>query len=282
MHKHNVSHNTRCFRFRLPTTEHVLGLPVGQHIYLTTHINGDLVKRPYTPTTSDDQKGYFDLVIKVYPQGKMSQYLDGLKLYDAIEVSGFSGNLMYKNNGIFDIRKRKSEPFKSKQIHHLGMIAGGTGITPMYQLLRQILKEDETIDLKLWLLFANQTEEDILLREELEVLAKTHSARFHLWHTLSRSPPSREWSYSIGHVNEQMLRDHMPPPNSDTLICCCGPPPMVKNACIPNLEKIGYIETMRTERTFGTAVIGHNRDDDDNGNDDDIISMVEAVGCNKS
>jgi cytochrome-b5 reductase len=49
----------------LPSKEHVLGLPLGQHIYLSAHINGELVVRPYTPTTSDDDKGYFELVIKV-------------------------------------------------------------------------------------------------------------------------------------------------------------------------------------------------------------------------
>ena len=37
----------------------------GQHIYLTARIDGKLVIRPYTPVTSDDDKGYMDLVIKV-------------------------------------------------------------------------------------------------------------------------------------------------------------------------------------------------------------------------
>lgn len=37
---------------------------LGQHIYLTARIDGQLVIRPYTPVTSDDDKGYMDLVIK--------------------------------------------------------------------------------------------------------------------------------------------------------------------------------------------------------------------------
>jgi ferredoxin-NADP reductase len=36
-----------------------------QHIYLTARIDGQLVIRPYTPVSSDDDKGYMDLVIKV-------------------------------------------------------------------------------------------------------------------------------------------------------------------------------------------------------------------------
>ena len=36
-------------------------------MYLTARINNELVIRPYTPVTSDDEIGYFDLVIKVKP-----------------------------------------------------------------------------------------------------------------------------------------------------------------------------------------------------------------------
>lgn len=41
------------------------GLPVGQHVYLSARVNDQLVIRPYTPVTSDEDKGYFDLVVKV-------------------------------------------------------------------------------------------------------------------------------------------------------------------------------------------------------------------------
>ena len=34
-------------------------------MYLSAHINNELVIRPYTPVTSNDEIGYFDLVIKV-------------------------------------------------------------------------------------------------------------------------------------------------------------------------------------------------------------------------
>merc|ERR1712130_887859 len=54
------------FRFELPSPTHCLGLPIGQHIYLSARINGSLVVRPYTPTSSDEDLGHMDLVIKVY------------------------------------------------------------------------------------------------------------------------------------------------------------------------------------------------------------------------
>lgn len=62
---------------------------------------------------------------------------------------------------------------------------GGTGITPMLQLIRQITRDpkDQT---KLSLLFANQTEEDILLRDELEEVAKNYPDQVKIWYTVDR------------------------------------------------------------------------------------------------
>lgn len=39
------------------------------------------VIRPYTPTSPKDAKGYFDLVVKVYPQGNMSKHIGDLKVH---------------------------------------------------------------------------------------------------------------------------------------------------------------------------------------------------------
>ena len=63
--KEIISHDTRRFKFGLPTPEHVLGLQPGQHVLLTANIGGEVVIRPYTPVTSDDDPGYVDLIIKV-------------------------------------------------------------------------------------------------------------------------------------------------------------------------------------------------------------------------
>ncbi|XP_044533461.1 NADH-cytochrome b5 reductase 3 [Gracilinanus agilis] len=249
--KENISHDTRRFRFALPSPHHVLGLPIGQHIYLSARIDGNLVIRPYTPVSSDDDKGFVDLVIKIYfkdthPKfpagGKMSQYLESLKIDDTIDFRGPSGLLVYHGKGKFAIRPdKKSEP-AIKTVKSVGMIAGGTGITPMLQIIRAIMKdpEDHTV---CHLLFANQTEKDILLRSELEELRTQHSARFKLWFTVDKAP--EDWDYSQGFVNEDMIREHMPPPEAEPLILMCGPPPMIQYACIPNLDKVGYPKDLR-------------------------------------
>ena len=127
-----------------------------------------------------------DLVVKVYmanvhPKfpdgGKMTQYLENLPLGDTIDVRGPSGLLIYNGKGVFDIKEDKKGPSKEVTVKQVSMIAGGTGITPMLQLVRAVFR-DPADDTCLSLLFANQTEEDILLRNELEEVQKKHPDRY--------------------------------------------------------------------------------------------------------
>jgi NAD(P)H-flavin reductase len=66
MERLEISHDTRLFRFKLQSPEHVLGLPTGKHISLKfTGADGKEVARSYTPVSSDDDLGHVDFVIKV-------------------------------------------------------------------------------------------------------------------------------------------------------------------------------------------------------------------------
>ena len=240
-----VSHDTRIFRFNLSDPGQVLGLPIGQHMSLKASVDGKDIVRSYTPITSDDDRGTVDLMVKVYfpnvhPKfpdgGKMSQYLEKLRSGDTILVKGPTGRFEYLGRGKFRVKTGK-DTFADRCVKHFGMIAGGTGITPMLQIIRHILKDPSDVT-TVHLLFANQTEEDILLRNELEECAK--DARFKLWYTLDR--PGSSWKYSSGFVDYPMVEQHMPVPGDETVILMCGPLPMINFACKPNLEKRGFRE----------------------------------------
>ncbi|XP_056591235.1 NADH-cytochrome b5 reductase 3 [Triplophysa dalaica] len=249
--KEIVSRDTRKFRFALPSPEHVLGLPVGKHVYLSARIDGSLVVRPYTPVSSDDDKGFVDLVVKIYfknvhpkfPEGgKMSQYLESLRIGDLIDFRGPGGLLEYKGRGQFALQADKKTAAEIKVERTLGLIAGGTGITPMLQLIRDIMKNPgDTTTCSL--LFANQSEQDILLKDELEEIQARHPNRFKLWFTVDKAPA--DWEYSQGFINAEMIQEHLPPPSDDCMILMCGPPPMIQFACIPNLDKLGYRQSQR-------------------------------------
>jgi NAD(P)H-flavin reductase len=206
-------------------------------------IDGDLVMRAYTPASSDDELGYFELVVKIYhanehPRfplgGKMSQYLESLAIGDTIEVKGPVGHMHYLGYGKYTL---DGTAHSTAQIN---MIAGGTGITPMYQVIKAVLKNsnDKT---QMALLYANQSPDDILLREELDALAAADS-RFKVWYTVDRVEEEENWKYSVGFVNRQMVEENLFPAAPDAITVICGPPPMVKFACLPALTAVGFTE----------------------------------------
>merc|ERR1719228_3274851 len=165
-----------------------------------------------------------DLVVKIYKAnvhpkfpdgGKMTQYLDNMNIGDSIDVRGPSGLLVYEGRGVFNIKEDKKGDAKEVKAAKVSMIAGGTGITPMLQLVRAVFRdpEDKTC---LKLLFANQTEDDILLRKELEDVAAEHPDRFQVWYTVDR--PNPDWKYSSGFISSDMIEEHLFPPSNDNLV----------------------------------------------------------------
>ena len=104
----------------------------------------------------------------------------------------------------------------------MGLIAGGTGITPMYQLILEMLSNprDRT---EIRLVYGARSEEDIILRDELDALAAAYP-NFKVVYTLSK--PSAAWSGRTGHVNKELLAAVLPPPQEKaaTKILVCGPP----------------------------------------------------------
>lgn len=69
----------------------------------------------------------------------------------------------------------------------------------MLQLIRHITKDSKDTT-KMALLFANQAEKDILLRDELEEVAAKHSDQFKLWYTVD-TPSEGMFSAEIWLIN---------------------------------------------------------------------------------
>lgn len=231
--KTKISPNTAVYKFALPSSDSILGLPIGQHISVGAKIDGKDVMRSYTPTSSDDDKGYFELLVKTYPSGNISKYLDSVKIGDFVRVKGPKGNFVYTPN----------------MCKNIGMIAGGTGITPMLQIIKAVLKnpQDKT---KLSLIFANVAEEDILLRAEIDSLVAKNSDRFKVYYVLNTPP--KGWTGGDGFVTKAMIEKNLAAYTPESKVLLCGPPPMIK-AMTGYVEELGY-PTAQAISKLGDAI----------------------------
>ncbi|RPA80540.1 hypothetical protein BJ508DRAFT_415348 [Ascobolus immersus RN42] len=218
--REQLTHNTFRFVFALPNPKQILGLPIGQHVAIRAEIDGKMVTRSYTPVSNDTDMGRMELVIKVYEGGLITNYLKNLKIGDLVEFRGPKGAMRYHR----DLAK------------HIGMIAGGTGITPMFQLIRAIC-EDDADTTTVSLLYANVSEEDILIREQLEAWQARCPQKLKVYYVVNHAPEN--WQYGTGFITKDLIAERLPPVHPENKIMLCGPPGMV-NAMKKNLGELGF------------------------------------------
>ncbi|KAF9181180.1 NADH-cytochrome b5 reductase, partial [Haplosporangium sp. Z 27] len=201
-----LTHNTSRFTFELKDDQN-LGLEVASCV-LTKFMkeDGKPVIRPYTPTSDADLTGSFDFVIKHYEAGPMSTHIHNLKPGDTLSVKG-------------PISKY---PLKANQHESISLIAGGAGITPMIQIISELLK-DKTDKTKINLIFANVTPQDIILKDELDAYAKAHPDRFKVTYVVDK--PVEGWKGPTGYVTAELLKKYSPEIESGkSKVFVCGPP----------------------------------------------------------
>ncbi|KAL6831498.1 hypothetical protein J3E69DRAFT_329583 [Trichoderma sp. SZMC 28015] len=207
--------------FSLPQPEAMLGLPTGQHVAITMNIDGEKVTRSYTPVSNNLDYGVLELLVKIYPDGKLTGgCLANLQIGDAVHFRGPKGAMRYTNG----LCKK------------IGMIAGGTGITPMFQLIRAICENDRDAT-EISLIYANHTENDILLKDELDKFSRLYPKLFNVFYVIEH--PSTTWNSGVGYITKDMAAQRLPLPGNDVKIMVCGPPGMV-GAAKKFLGELGY------------------------------------------
>ncbi|MES1915180.1 MAG: hypothetical protein MHM6MM_007162 [Cercozoa sp. M6MM] len=236
--KRTLTHNTREFVFVFP--ENVpFGLPVGRHIQIR-HGTDKKCVRSYTPVECGN--GYFKLVAKIYEQGEMTQFLDALSEGDKITLRGPTGRHEYLGEGTFGIAGRKQDTLLHAS--RFALISGGTGLTPMLQVIYDVLKrraEGSDKEPKLSLLQAHSTPKDVILREDMEALQDDESNDVEVVLTASRFDSEEEhkvWPHAEGRISAEMLQPLVQGHNDDTLALVCGPPGFVKAAKHALLEEL--------------------------------------------
>lgn len=203
-----VSKNTAIYRFKLKTSFETLDLSPGRHLVVKIPIDGKDEIRFYTPISPRFAQGYFDLMVKSYTDGKVSKFFAGLSPGQTVDFRGPVGTFDYEAN--------------SSKV--LGIVAGGSGITPILQVLNEIVTVPEDLT-KVSLIYANETPNDILLKDELNEMAEKYP-NFEVHYVVRQ--PNEKWEGAIGQVTEEMMRAYLPGPADDHRLLICGPEAMNK------------------------------------------------------
>ena len=97
--------------------------------------------RFYHPLSKVMDAGYMDLLIKVYLRnfkhlqgGLFTQFIDRAQEGTKMRITGIGGDIVYKGDSQFLIRNNATQEMEKRNIKNVGMIAGGSGIAPMFQV----------------------------------------------------------------------------------------------------------------------------------------------------
>lgn len=232
-----LTKDTAIYTFGLPNADDVLGLPIGQHISIKASIPTEkgeerTVVRSYTPISSDqDSQGHFDLLAKSYANGTISHLLGQLQIGDKINITGPQGTYDYTRN-CRDM---------------IGMVAGGTGITPMYQVIKAIYEDKKDVT-QVYLIFASACEEELFLKNEIDRMARERPGQFHVYYMVEKTD-REDWEGGIGYVTREVMDEHLPLPSSAQRVqlLLCGPPRMV-SVTRRNAISMGYVKGSRISK----------------------------------
>ncbi|MDN3616475.1 MAG: MOSC N-terminal beta barrel domain-containing protein [Vibrio gallaecicus] len=157
----------------------------GQHLPIEMNVNGSIVSRRYTLSSSPSRAGRLAISVKRVDDGQVSNWLN-----DHFQVGD---SLVAQNpDGAFFLEDNPTRP--------LLLLSAGSGITPMLSMLRYLSDHNQVNDV----VFYHQCteEQDIPYREELEQLEAKHNG---LKVMISLTQPSGKWSglsgrLSVSHV----------------------------------------------------------------------------------
>lgn len=193
---------------------------------------------------------YFKNTHPKFPEGGiMSQHLNQINIGENVDFRGPFGKLKYLGDGNFEkLVKIKPRTLVNKNYKHLVCLAGGTGITPFYQvscdyfyyfyyycyaititsLFTQIMQAAymNNDKIKITLIFGNRSTSDLLLKKEIDDLI--HSKLLNLKVVYTIDTFEEGWTGEVGFINSDMIFKYVDNiDNESTFVMVCGPPLMV-------------------------------------------------------
>jgi propane monooxygenase reductase component len=189
--------------------------------YVDFNVPGHDATRSFSmANTSSRESGQLEFVIKIYPDGLFSHFLDSqLAIGDRLDISG--------PYGMFTLRDGEND---------LVFVGGGAGMAPILSLLRSMAERG--ITRKATYYYGARGQRDLCFEEELRGLEGS-LANFRYVPALSESAEGDGWDGETGLITDVVKRHEKDLKNVHAYVC--GPPPMVE-AALPLLGILGVPE----------------------------------------
>lgn len=175
--KNAVTHDTYAFKIEKP--KGYTFVP-GQATELSILKEGwEDVKRPFSFTSlpGDD---FLEFTIKTYDDHEgVTKRLGNAQVGDKVEIGDAWGAIAYKGKGVF--------------------LAGGAGITPFISIIRDLRQKNEIGNNQL--IFANKTNDDIILFEELKTIMG------HKFQNIIEN--QKDTAYDRGRIDKEYLMENI-------------------------------------------------------------------------
>ena len=219
--------DTKSFVFQLVSGERLSYQP-GQFLTLLLPSNQN-IRRSYSLSSHPVLDDRLRITVKRIPNGEYSRWLfDDAKVGDVVESIGASG--------YFTLPKLLANETT------VLFLAAGSGITPIYSLLQEVLYFQTQ---RVILIGSNRSKEDIIFHEALEQLKSEFGERLHLELLVSNNQNLLRARLSKALLTElihQLVSD-----KSKIIVYLCGPRDYMQMALITLINESITLENIRTE-----------------------------------
>ncbi len=206
----------------------------GQFINVSAQVLGEVISRSYSFSSTPGVDDFPAITIKRVANGRLStQLVENLKPEMLLETSQPMGRFALKED--------------EEHSGDLLFIAGGSGITPLFSMIKSVLKTKPEKSIKL--IYANKNEQSIIFLDQLQRLAKESSGQFEVIHLLETLASENLLGVKKGRVNAEVIVEALGDVSSFSAVYLCGPQGMMESACL-SLNDLGVDPSWIYQESF--------------------------------
>ncbi|CAL1521482.1 iron-sulfur cluster-binding domain-containing protein [Chitinophaga sp. MM2321] len=207
----------------------------GQFLTFIISLNNKEYRRSYSFSSTPGVDPYLSVTIREKENGEISRHILRTWKKDDIVTA-------VEPSGRFTFEQASTTP------RDIMLLAAGSGITPVFSLLKQILKDEPSA--KVTLIYSNTTPGNAIFYQQLQVLQTKYSQQLHCLFLFSNDPDSHHAYRRLNNILlERIIQEQLHFNQSDAQFFVCGPPDYMRMVLL-TLRFMGFSEEQLHKENF--------------------------------